>query len=326
MKKATSLSGLHAAIGGYVFLIFYRPLPNLWTRSAWPYASNWMRRGISMVLAEDSYKELLDNFLNGIYFVDTDRRITYWNKGAERISGYTASEVVGHKCSDNILIHVDEQGRQLCMIDCPVAHTLDDQRVREAAVFLHHKAGHCVPVAVQVIPIRDASSLVIGAAEVFQDNSARFADRETIGRLQKAALIDHLTGLPNRRYLEMKLQTCLDDLKRYRFPFGIIFADIDHFKGINDTIGHPMGDEVYPYPGGEYPFLRPFRPVGRGGVRCSDPAPQRGVSRGCGEQVEGPGGRVQPLSGRGDSPGYHDFGCHPCQAGRYHGIDPGTGG
>jgi diguanylate cyclase (GGDEF)-like protein len=130
------------------------------------------------------------------------------------------------------------------MIDCPGAHTLDDQRVREAAVFLHHKAGHRVPVAVQVIPIRDASSRVIGAAEVFQDNSTCFADREIIGRLQKDALIDHLTGLPNRRYLEMKLQTCLDDLKRYRFPFGIIFVDIDYFKGINDTIGHPMGDEV----------------------------------------------------------------------------------
>jgi len=44
---------------------------------------------------------LLDNLHDGVYFVDCERRITYWNRGAERITGYSADEVVGSRCSDN---------------------------------------------------------------------------------------------------------------------------------------------------------------------------------------------------------------------------------
>ena len=45
--------------------------------------------------SEDLYREIVENMHDGIYFVDRERRITYWNKGAERITGYTAAEVVG---------------------------------------------------------------------------------------------------------------------------------------------------------------------------------------------------------------------------------------
>jgi len=52
------------------------------------------------------YTDLLENLYDGVYFTDHDRKITFWNKAAERITGFTAGEVIGQHCSDNILIHV----------------------------------------------------------------------------------------------------------------------------------------------------------------------------------------------------------------------------
>ena len=60
------------------------------------------------------YEDILDNMYEGLYLLDRDRRITYWSKGAERITGFSSGEVVGCACRDNILNHVDEQGMPLC--------------------------------------------------------------------------------------------------------------------------------------------------------------------------------------------------------------------
>jgi PAS domain S-box-containing protein len=60
------------------------------------------------------YKELLDHMSDGVYFVDRDRRILYWNEGAFRLSGYTAQELVGKSCQDDILCHIDYEGKRLC--------------------------------------------------------------------------------------------------------------------------------------------------------------------------------------------------------------------
>jgi diguanylate cyclase (GGDEF)-like protein len=65
-----------------------------------------------------------------------------------------------------------------------------------------------------------------------------------IGELRKLALIDVLTGLPNRRFLEKTLRTKLDAMQRYDLSFGLLFIDIDDFKKINDSHGHDIGDEV----------------------------------------------------------------------------------
>ena len=56
------------------------------------------------------YENLLDDLYDGLYFTDTNRKITFWNKGAEKITGYKSDEVVGSHCGDNILMHVNDQG------------------------------------------------------------------------------------------------------------------------------------------------------------------------------------------------------------------------
>jgi len=87
--------------------------------------------------SSDIYRDILENIHDGIYFVDRERRITYWNKGAERITGYSAEEVVGSFCSNNILVHVDALGLQLCKSACPLTATMGDgSPLRPKSIFI----------------------------------------------------------------------------------------------------------------------------------------------------------------------------------------------
>jgi diguanylate cyclase (GGDEF)-like protein/PAS domain S-box-containing protein len=190
------------------------------------------------------YKSLLDNLYDGVYFLDRERSIQYWNKGAERITGYSRSEVEGSHCWDNILMHVDSEGKSLCQDRCPAWKTMERAIPSEAEVFLHHKNGHRIPVSVKVTPISDETGIIVGAVEIFRDNSEKLASLSLIEDLQEKAFQDTLTSLPNRRYMDRYLMSKLDEISRYDWTFGLIFLDIDHFKAINDTYGHDVGDEA----------------------------------------------------------------------------------
>ncbi len=79
---------------------------------------------------KDFYKEIIDNLYDGVYFVDRDRVITYWNKGAERITGYSAEQTIGRACRDNLLNHVTANGVELCLTNCPLAAVMQDGNPR----------------------------------------------------------------------------------------------------------------------------------------------------------------------------------------------------
>lgn len=193
---------------------------------------------------QPDYPSLLSNIRDGVYFTDTDRRITYWNRAAERITGYGATEVIGHRCRDNILVHVDDEGHSLCRGRCPLAATMRDLQSREARVFLHHKQGHRLPVHVRCAPLTDSEGKLVGAAEFFTDISSEEAMQIRIKELENLALLDTLTQLPNRNHLIPELESRFQEQVRMGLNFGLLFMDIDHFKGFNDTYGHDTGDEV----------------------------------------------------------------------------------
>ena len=193
---------------------------------------------------QPDYLSLLANIRDGVYFTDTDRRITYWNKAAEHITGYSASEVVGHRCRDNILIHVDDKGRSLCKGRCPLSASMMDLQPRNARVFLHHKEGHRVPVHVRCAPLTDGDGNLAGGAEFFTDISSQEALEIRVKELESLALLDALTQLPNRNHLIPELESRFQEKVRLGLTFGLLFMDIDHFKRFNDTYGHDAGDEV----------------------------------------------------------------------------------
>ena len=197
-----------------------------------------------MAHGPDFYRDVLEHLYDGVYFVGRDRKITYWNRGAERLTGYTREDAVGAHCWDRMLDHVDDQGRTQCQEGCPIGLTLQDGRDRQAELFLRHKEGHRLPVAVRSTPMYDAKGQIVGAVEIFREKAASLAARRRISELGDAALTDPLTRLPNRRYLQTELAAQLDGAARYGWKLGVLCLDVDACGRINEAHGRDVGDRV----------------------------------------------------------------------------------
>jgi PAS domain S-box-containing protein len=140
---------------------------------------------------------ILDSLNDGLYVCDTERRIVYWSKSAERITGWTAEDVVGHRCMDGILCHVDKDGRRLCdKAFCPLHRSMVTDRASTCPVivFGQSKSGQRVPMTVSVSPIHDAEGRVIGGVESFHDFSETYVDLERAKQIQMLSM-EH--DLPN---------------------------------------------------------------------------------------------------------------------------------
>ena len=220
-----------------------------------------------MSLEIDSFERIIENLYDGLYFVNRDRVITYWNKAAEQISGFTAEEVVGKSCSDHILTHVDSDGNSICTgTCCPLGATILDGKPREIELYIHHKNGHRVPVSIRVSTLTDKNGNIIGGIELFSKIKDQAANELRVIELEKLALLDSLTQLPNRNYIEREIQSRLEQHKRYNSEFGILFIDIDYFKSINDIHGHIAGDDILKFISNTFVAnARPFDLYGRWG-------------------------------------------------------------
>ncbi len=219
-----------------------------------------------MLVPDGIFRDVVDGLQEGVYIVDSNRKIVFWNQAAERISGFHADEVIGASCPENILNHVDEGGRPLCYGACHLVAAMEEGIELEERLFIHRKDGRRIPVLSHVTPIRDEQGVVIGASESFLDTTTQSASIETIMRFREIALLDRVTRLGNRRYTETTVLERLEELRRYGRPFGVLFVDIDAFQKINGIYGRQAGDMILKATAKTIrASLRPFDFVGRWG-------------------------------------------------------------
>ena len=181
------------------------------------------------------FAKAIDAAYDGIFITTADGVIEFANQGFEIITGYSPTEVIGRDPS------VLKSGRHDKTFYKGLWRHLKEGLPFRAMVVNRHKSGHEIHCQQTITPVKNASGEITHFISIIKDLSDRvFAEL----KLREQASHDSLTGLLNRRAGEIELDVVLIQAQEKHSPFSLLMLDIDDFKAVNDTHGHPKGDEV----------------------------------------------------------------------------------
>ena len=183
------------------------------------------------------YRSVLESLQTGVYLVDRERRIFFWNEGAEKITGYLRQEVVGAFCRDEIF--AKEPGTRNVLADAAAAlsETMRDGKPTIMEVSLRHKAGHRVFVRLRAVPIRNSQGAIIGAAESFEEDISASDWNRRHDKLAGYGCVDRVTGVLNQPFTLSRLRENLATFAEHRVPFSILLVEVDGIDKLRATYG-----------------------------------------------------------------------------------------
>jgi diguanylate cyclase (GGDEF)-like protein/PAS domain S-box-containing protein len=182
----------------------------------------------------------LQSIGDGVITTDREGRIDYLNPVAEQLSGWRAADARGASIL-NVLRLRDEVTRS--EIENPLLRCLREDKVvhfGEHSVLVN-RLGQEIAIQDSAAPIRDREGRTVGAVVVFRDVTK---ERRLKRALSFQASHDALTGLINRREFDSRLQAALQGARDGEGPHALLYVDLDQFKVVNDTCGHPAGDRL----------------------------------------------------------------------------------
>src|SRR5271155_7799 len=170
----------------------------------------------------ETYRDILDGLQIGVSVLDLQKKIVFWSDGAEQITGYARIDVLGHPCTDNILLHCNQTSCEMCNEKCPIATAFHDARPVETMSFIHHKSGHRTPVRTWAIPLRDKHGSIIGIIHTFENEFAVAGPNPNDRSMKERGCLDDITGLPNQAIMQSHLREMLGTFAELQIPFGIV--------------------------------------------------------------------------------------------------------
>ncbi|HEY4072176.1 MAG TPA: EAL domain-containing protein [Herbaspirillum sp.] len=174
---------------------------------------------------------LLDKARDAIIVRTLTHKIVYWNKGAERLYGWSAEEAIGQQIS--ALLTGDPQ------VSDHAAETVLKEGEWRGEIEQRHKNG-------SLFTVEAHWTLVSGDARepqsIFEINTNVSNRKINERKIHYLAYYDSVTGLPNRLYLQDRLASALERSSRNKHPGALLLIDLDNFKTLNDTLGHDKGD------------------------------------------------------------------------------------
>ncbi|MDR7002754.1 diguanylate cyclase (GGDEF)-like protein/PAS domain S-box-containing protein [Neobacillus niacini] len=197
-----------------------------------------IKRQYELIESKAKLSVTLDSIGDGVITTDINGKITYMNPIAETLTGWLQEESLG-KDHQEILNIINEYSRG--MVESPITKALAQKRVvgLDKDTLLITKKGTELPIDDSASPIIDHQGKIIGAVMVFRD---LFEIKKYEEQIRYYAFHDTLTELPNRRLFYEKITTAMANSQRNSQPMALLFIDLDHFKFINDSLGHDIGD------------------------------------------------------------------------------------
>lgn len=187
---------------------------------------------------EESLKQAAGVFANtteGILISDAETRILRVNQAFTEITGYSAEQVIGKKI--RLLLSEEHD----CEFFNDWRDKLNIQGRWQGELYFRKNSGQVFPSQQNVSCVRDEDGKTLQYISIFSDISEKKMSEQ---QLQKLAHYDLLTGLPNRLLFNQCLARALSASRSHNQLLALLFLDLDHFKHINDSLGHPVGDAV----------------------------------------------------------------------------------
>ena len=176
---------------------------------------------------------MYQNSAEGMLVTDAEGRILSVNPAFSQISGYAEHEVLGRRAYELT------SGRQDLGFFTQVRQAIGRTGHWAGEIWHQHKNGEHYLVSLRFNTVFDEQGQVFRMVALFTDITKKKASEELIW---KQANFDALTGLPNRRMFHEHLRLEMKKTDRSHLPMALVFIDLDHFKEINDTLGHDKGD------------------------------------------------------------------------------------
>ncbi|MCK4282780.1 MAG: SpoIIE family protein phosphatase [Candidatus Brocadiae bacterium] len=194
---------------------------------------------------EGDFGDILNCINAGVYITDTERRIVFWNRAAELITGHRAQDVLGRPCSDDILKHVDKDGRELCTTDlCPLHRSMILAAPSEAPILVYaiSTSGRRLPLSTSTAPVFDEAGNVIGGVEVFRDERENIRQMELARTVQRQMLTQ---ALPEDERVSFAVEYAPAELVGGDFyHVGRLSAD-EFIVFLADAAGHGVSAALY---------------------------------------------------------------------------------
>jgi PAS domain S-box-containing protein len=164
------------------------------------------------------FRHLVEDLPVGIYIVDRERRIRFWNRGAEHLTGHLGHDVVGHVLED-VVQACDRRGNSLSGERCPVTMTLSQRQPQNCTAFYLHKNGHRAAVRIRTRPILEYGDAIGGATVLFEE---AFVYREELSGPPMYGCLDATTGVPSHRLTRAVLNECMASMEESHIGFGLL--------------------------------------------------------------------------------------------------------
>jgi diguanylate cyclase (GGDEF)-like protein/PAS domain S-box-containing protein len=182
---------------------------------------------------------MLDTLSEGVFATDAQGRFTFLNTAAEQMLGWKESEVAGRSAQD-IIVFAQLDGELVEDTAWQFGQVLSSGKVMAYEKCFVCRDQRHLPVHFRIHPLWQ-SGKIVGTLVSFEDISQRRQHEELIWT---QANFDTLTQLPNRRMFLSRLEQEIKKFSRTAIPLALLFIDLDHFKEVNDTLGHEIGDAL----------------------------------------------------------------------------------